>query len=109
GIIDVNAGEHCNYCGSIGNCPAQASLAKRMLPVIQEADAKIGMDEGEDPVSVEDKIAGLTQAQAAKAWVLKKQIAPLFERVDRGLKAYARALTIPLESGKIVAPISIPR
>lgn len=85
--ISVNQGEWCRYCGSIAACPAYTGLARRLVP---ELDA------------VDQMLAAMTPEQAGFAWGKYRQAKEVFERIENGLKEYARNVGIRLPDGRVV-------
>lgn len=94
GSVNVVTGDHCRYCNSAHACPAQVSLVKKMIPELTE---------------MADMMGALTPEQAGRAWELKKQIGSLYDKVDDGLKLYAKLHGIGLPNGKRVGMSSYTR
>lgn len=90
GVVRVNVGDHCSWCGcrSAGSCPAYAGLAKTMVA---------------DLTTLADRIANLTPEQAGAAWLKYKEAESLIEVIGKSLKGYVGDGAIPLPDGRTVS------
>lgn len=82
GRVDVSAGAWCKYCDSMSYCPEYVSLARAMLPALED---------------VEPRIAMMSQVEKGTAWRQAKKIETLLGRVLDALKAHARQESYPTD------------
>lgn len=94
GVPTVEVGPWCRYCPCFENCPAQAALAKAMLP---------------EATSMEARVQTLTLPEAGRAWTLAKDIEGRVGRVLDALKLRAHQEPLPSRYGKEVRPIQFER
>ncbi len=94
GVPTVAVGPWCRYCEAYENCPAQAALARRMLPTAE---------------AIEARLQRLTLPEAGRAWALAKDIEGRLDRIFEALKGRARQEPLPTRPGKQVRPIEVER
>lgn len=89
-VPDVHSGSWCKYCPALPYCPAQTRTSLAMLGELTD---------------IEQKIAFMSEEQVGRAWVIKKQIQTVLERVDASLRLRAQHSVVPLPNGKRLALI----
>jgi hypothetical protein len=90
GRADVSEGKWCRYCPALTACPAKTSMAKAMLPTLQEVSARLG---------------SMTLEERGRAYEIAHDKAkPMLETILDSIKSMAVQEAIPLPNGKVLAP-----
>jgi len=102
--VTVYSGDHCRYCPAMMACPRYTSLARRMLPDLQELVQQGNVE------AVTERFSIMPMEQRAKAWTLAADASRLVDTVQEALKAIARREPIRgLPNGKMVEERTYPR
>jgi hypothetical protein len=93
-VIGLSSGPWCRYCPAFNACPEKQALVRNLLPVVQA----IGGGEVE---RVAMRIEAMSIGDAGRAWAKLREIKPVYDAVEKALKARAMRQDIPIGNGKV--------
>jgi hypothetical protein len=94
GVLDLHPGSQCKYCPVKQHCPAQTAMVRSMVPDLDMMVTSLQM---------------MTPEQLANAWLIYERMVPMYERIEKELKAIGRAKGIDLPDGRTVRGVQVPR